>query len=74
MEVSPLLAMGGSDITAFALVNFLEADEIIIVTDALKALSTNPRIIKEPVTLKKISVEEMGALAESGAKVLHPQA
>ena len=68
------LGRGGSDITAFALGNFLEADEVIIVTDAVGVLSADPRVIKEPVTLKKISVEEMGVLAEGGAKVLHPQA
>jgi len=68
------LGRGGSDITAFALGNFLEADEVIIVTDAVGVLSADPRIIKEPVTLKKISVEEMGILAEGGAKILHPQA
>ena len=68
------LGRGGSDITAFALGNFLEADEVIIVTDAVGVLSADPRIIKEPITLKKISVEEMGILAEGGAKVLHPQA
>jgi aspartate kinase len=68
------LGRGGSDITAFALGNFLEADEVIIVTDAVGVLSADPRIIKEPVTLKEISVEEMGVLAEGGAKVLHPQA
>jgi len=68
------LGRGGSDITAFALGNFLEADEVIIVTDAMGVLSADPRIIKKAVTLKKISVEEMGVLAEGGAKVLHPQA
>ena len=68
------LGRGGSDITAFALGNFLEADEVIIVTDAVGVLSADPCIIKEPVTLKEISVEEMGVLAEGGAKVLHPQA
>jgi Aspartokinases len=47
------LGRGGSDITAFALGNFLEADEVIIVTDAVGVLSADPRIIKEPVTLKK---------------------
>lgn len=68
------LGRGGSDITAFALGNFLQADEVIIVTDAVGVLSADPRIIKKPVTLKEISVEEMGILAEGGAKVLHPQA
>lgn len=68
------LGRGGSDITAFALGNFLDADEVVIVTDAAGVLSADPRIIEKPVTLKKISVEEMGILAEGGAKVLHPRA
>lgn len=68
------LGRGGSDITAFALGNFLEADEVIIVTDAVGVLSADPRIIEKPITLKKISVEEMGILAEGGARVLHPRA
>jgi len=68
------LGRGGSDITAFALGKFLKADEVVIVTDAAGVLSADPRIIKKPVTLKRISVEEMGILAEGGAKVLHPKA
>jgi len=68
------LGRGGSDITAFALGNFLDADEVVIVTDAAGVLSADPRIIKKPITLKKISVDEMGILAEGGAKVLHPRA
>ncbi len=56
------LGRGGSDITAFALGNFLEADEVIIVTDAVGVLSADPRIIKEPVTLKKISVKRWESL------------
>jgi aspartate kinase len=68
------LGRGGSDITAFALGNFLNADEVIIVTDAIGVLSADPKIIKKTVTLKEISVEEMGILAEGGAQVLHPQA
>lgn len=68
------LGRGGSDITAFALGNFLQADEVVIVTDAVGVLSADPQIIKKPVTLREISVEEMGILAEGGAKVLHPQA
>jgi len=68
------LGRGGSDITAFALGNFLEADEVIIVTDAVGVLSADPGIIEKPVTLNEITVEEMGILAEGGAKILHPRA
>ncbi len=68
------LGRGGSDISAFALGNFIHADEVIIVTDASGVASADPRLIKKVETLPKISVQEMGILAESGAQVLHPRA
>lgn len=68
------LGRGGSDITAFALGDFIKADEVIIVTDASGVASADPRLVKKVEMLPKISVEEMGILAESGAKVLHPRA
>lgn len=68
------LGRGGSDITAFALSNFIHADEVIIVTDAVGVSSADPRLIQKVETLPRISVEEMGILAEGGAKVLHPRA
>lgn len=68
------LGRGGSDITAFALANFINANEVIIVTDAIGVSSADPRIIKKVETLPIISVEEMGILADGGAKVLHPRA
>ncbi len=68
------LGRGGSDISAFALGNFIQADEVIIVTDASGVASADPRLIKKVETLPKISVEEMGILAEGGARVLHPRA
>lgn len=68
------LGRGGSDVTAFALGNFINADEVIIVTDTSGVASADPRLIKEAKTLSKISVVEMGILSEYGAKVLHPRA
>lgn len=68
------LGRSGSDITAFALGDFIKADEVIIVTDASGVASADPRLVKKVEMLPKISVEEMGILAESGAKVLHPRA
>lgn len=68
------LGRGGSDITAFALGNFINTDEVIIVTDTSGVASADPRLIKKVKTLPKISVEEMGILAEGGAQVLHPKA
>lgn len=68
------LGRGGSDITAFALGNFINADEIIIVTDTPGVASADPRLVKDTRILPKISVEEMGIMADGGAKVLHPRA
>ena len=68
------LGRGGSDITAFALGNFVDADEVIIVTDTSGVATADPNLVKNVKTLAKISVEEMGIMAEGGAKVLHPRA
>ena len=68
------LGRGGSDVTAFALGNFLKADEVIIVTDTEGIASADPRLVKGVRILPQISIEEMKVLAENGAKVLHPRA
>ena len=68
------LGRGGSDVTAYALGNFLNADWVIIVTDAEGVLSGDPRKVKGAEILKEISVKEMGVLADRGAKVIHPNA
>lgn len=68
------LGRGGSDTTAYALGNFLNADWVIIVTDADGVLSGDPRKVEGAKILKEISVKEMGVLADRGAKVIHPNA
>ncbi len=68
------LGRGGSDVTAYALGNFLNADWVIIVTDAEGVLSGDPRKVDGAEILKEISVKEMGVLADRGAKVIHPNA
>ena len=68
------LGRGGSDVTAYALGNFLNADWVIIVTDAEGVLSGDPRKVEGAEILKEISVKEMGVLADRGAKVIHPNA
>ncbi|HNR65785.1 MAG TPA: ACT domain-containing protein, partial [Atribacterota bacterium] len=68
------LGRGGSDISAFALGKIINADEVIIVTDTAGVASADPRLVKDTRILPKISVEEMGIMADGGAKVLHPRA
>ncbi|KZX17440.1 aspartate kinase [Methanobrevibacter filiformis] len=68
------LGRGGSDITAFFLGHSLDADEVIIVTDVVGVMSTDPNKIQDAKKLDKISVEEMRDLATHGAQILHPHA
>jgi len=65
---------GGSDVTGFLMGKCLDADEIIIVTDAEGVMSADPKKIKEARLLGRISVEEMRDLARFGARVMHPRA
>jgi len=68
------LGRGGSDITAFLLGHCLKAKEVIIVTDVVGVMSTDPNKLQNAKKLDKISVEEMRDLATYGANVLHPRA
>ncbi len=65
---------GGSDITGFLMGKCLDADEVIIITDAEGVMSADPNKLKEARLLGRISVEEMRDLARFGAQVMHPRA
>ncbi len=65
---------GGSDITGFLMGKCLDADEVIVVTDAEGVMSADPDKIKEARLIERISVEEMRDLARFGAQVMHPRA
>lgn len=65
------LGRGGSDTSAVALAAALKADLCEIYTDVDGVFSGDPRVVKQPKLLKKISYEEMIEMADSGAKVLH---
>lgn len=68
------LGRGGSDITATALGNMIDANQVIIVKDVDGVLSCDPRRVEKPKILEKITLEEMKILSVSGAKVIHPRA
>ena len=68
------LGRGGSDTTAFILAEALNADEIVLVTDADGILSGDPKIVSNPERLKKIDVNTLVGLADSGAKFIHSKA
>jgi aspartate kinase len=68
------LGRGGSDTTAFILAEALNADEIVLVTDADGIMSGDPKIIANPERLKEIDVNTLVGLADSGAKFIHSKA
>jgi aspartate kinase len=68
------LGRGGSDTTAFILAEALDADEVVLVTDADGIMSGDPKIIANPKRLKEINVNTLVGLADSGAKFVHTKA
>jgi aspartate kinase len=68
------LGRGGSDTTAFILAEALEANEIVLVTDANGIMSADPKIIANPKRLTEIDVNALVGLADSGAKFVHSKA
>lgn len=67
------LGRGGSDYTAAIIGNAINAEEIQIWTDVDGIMSTDPRIVKDAVSLDEVSFAEASELAYFGAKVLHPK-
>ena len=68
------LGRGGSDTTAFILAKALDADELILVTDAEGIMSADPKVIDKPQRLPEIDVKTLVGLADSGTKFIHRKA
>ncbi len=68
------LGRGGSDTTAFILGEGINADQIVLVTDADGIMSSDPKIIQAPKLLAEINVNTLVGLADSGAKFIHSKA
>src|SRR5208283_239860 len=68
------LGRGGSDTTAFILAEALNADEIVLVTDADGIMSGDPKVVSNPERLREIDVNTIVGLADSGAKFIHSKA
>lgn len=68
------LGRGGSDTSAAALGGYLEAELVEIYTDVPGIAVTDPRIVPEAPFISKISYDEVIAMADNGAKVIHPRA
>lgn len=68
------LGRGGSDLSAVALGNALDADRVDIYTDVSGAMTADPHRIAGAHPIDRVSFEEMAELAEQGAKVMHAKA
>ena len=68
------LGRGGSDTTAFLLAEALEADEVVLATDADGIMSGDPKVVSNPKRLAEIDVNTLVGLADSGAKFIHSKA
>jgi len=68
------LGRGGSDTTAFLLAEGLNADQVVLVTDADGIMSGDPKVVGTPNLLSEINVNTLVGLADSGAKFIHRKA
>lgn len=68
------LGRGGSDTTAVAVGAALKAYFVEIYTDVEGVMTADPRVYQQAEILSQINFEEMGELAQEGAKVVHPRA
>jgi aspartate kinase len=68
------LGRGGSDTTAFILAEGIDADQVVLVTDANGIMSSDPKLIASPQLLSTIDVNTLVGLADSGAKFIHSKA
>jgi len=68
------LGRGGSDTTAFLLAQGINANQVVLVTDANGIMSSDPKIIVSPKLLPTIDVNTLVGLADSGAKFIHSKA
>jgi aspartate kinase len=68
------LGRGGSDLTAVALAQALQADRCEIYTDVFGLCSADPKIVSSAKVIDRISWAAAAELAWSGAKVIHSRA
>lgn len=68
------LGRGGSDTTAMMLGNYLEADEVVIVTDVEGVMTGDPRVVEGARNVGSITVDELRSLSFRGAEVVAPSA
>lgn len=68
------LGRGGSDTTAVMLGNYMDAEEVVIVTDVEGVMTGDPRVVEGARNVGEISVDELRNLSFRGAEVIAPSA
>ncbi|PSP66740.1 aspartate kinase [Halobacteriales archaeon QS_1_69_70] len=68
------LGRGGSDTTAIMLGNYLEADEVVIITDVEGVMTGDPGVVEGARNVGEITVDELRNLSFRGAEVVAPSA
>ena len=68
------LGRGGSDTTAFILARYLQADEVVLVTDVDGILTADPKLVDQPKRLPEVDADILARIADSGTKFIHKKA
>jgi aspartate kinase len=68
------LGRGGSDTTAVMLGNYMNADEVVIVTDVEGVMTGDPTVVEGARNVGRITVDELRNLSFRGAEVIAPSA
>ncbi|PSP32000.1 aspartate kinase [Halobacteriales archaeon QH_10_67_22] len=68
------LGRGGSDTTAVMLGKYVDADEVVIVTDVEGVMTGDPQVVEGARNVGEISVDELRSLSFRGAEVVAPSA
>ncbi len=68
------LGRGGSDTTAVMLGKYMDADEVVIVTDVEGVMTGDPRVVEGARNVGSITVDELRNLSFRGAEVIAPSA
>ncbi len=68
-----LFGRGGSDYSAAAIARCVGASSLDIWKDVNGFLSSDPKLVSNPVLIERLSYNEAAELAYFGAKILHPR-
>ncbi|WP_101298030.1 aspartate kinase [Halegenticoccus soli] len=68
------LGRGGSDTTAVMLGKYMDADEVVIVTDVEGVMTGDPHVVEGARNVARITVDELRNLSFRGAEVVAPSA